>query len=288
MAERIGAVLITRNESANVGPCLDSVAFCDERVVVDSFSSDDTVERACEKAEHVYRREFIHHANQKNWAVDQLDTEWVLVIDADERVPEELAREIRSCVESNAHAGWWLYRRNAFFGRFISGAGWGRDRVLRLYRRDRGRYDDRLVHEEVSLDAGSTAGKCENRLLHFSYTEWGSTFERLLSYSRSGAGERARRGQRGSVGAVLLKPPGRFFREYFLSAGWRDGLHGLVLCQWSAVGIFVREARLLLGEFGNENVNRGPKRDPRVECVQGRVPREVPDSSGYDQTSVED
>jgi glycosyltransferase involved in cell wall biosynthesis len=288
VAERIGAVVITRNESANIGPCLDSVAFCDERVVVDSFSTDDTVDRACEKAEHVYRREFIHHAEQKNWAVGQLDTDWVFVIDADERVPSELAREIRAKMENQTHAGWWIYRRNAFFGRFIRGAGWDRDRVLRLYRRDRGRYDDRFVHEEVSLDPGSTAGSCEHRLLHFSYTEWESTFERLLSYSRSGARQRARRGYRGSVGAVLLKAPGRFLRQYFLDAGWRDGLHGLVLCQWSALGVFLREARLLLGDFGNENVNRGPDRAPRVECVQGRVPRDAAAVAGPDETSVED
>jgi glycosyltransferase involved in cell wall biosynthesis len=288
VAERIGVVVITRNESANIGPCLDSVAFCEERVVVDSFSDDDTVERACAKAEHVYRREFIHHAEQKNWAVGQLDTEWVLVVDADERVTGELAEEIRRIVQGGEHDGWWVYRRNAFFGRFIRGAGWNRDRVLRLYRRDRGRYDDRFVHEEVSLDAGSTAGSCEHRLLHFSYTDWDSTFERLLSYSRSGARERARRGHRGSVGAVLLKPPGRFFRQYVLGAGWRDGLHGLVLCQWSALGVFLREARLLLGEFGNEDVNRGPIRNPRVECVQGRAVREPSRAGGHDQAPVED
>ena len=288
VAERIGAVVITRNESVNIGPCLDSVAFCDERVVVDSFSDDDTVERACAKAEHVYRREFLHHADQKNWAVGQLDTEWVLVVDADERVPDDLAAEIRRHVESGAHDGWWIYRRNAFFGRFIRGAGWGRDRVLRLWRRDHGRYDDRLVHEEVRLDAGSSVGTCEHRLLHFSYTDWDSTFERLLSYSRSGALERARRGQRGSAGAVLFKAPGRFFRQYVLDAGWRDGLHGLVLCQWSALGVFLREARLLLGDFGNEALNGGPNSDPRVEYVQGRPPRDTSRAEEDDQAPVED
>lgn len=273
MGESIGAVVITRNEAANIRACLESLAFCDERVVVDSWSTDSTVEIARELAEHVYRRDFVHHAEQKNWAAGQLDTDWVLVLDADERIGEDLAAELQQCARSTAHDGWWIYRRNAFFGRFIRGAGWGRDRVLRLYRRGRGRYDDRLVHEEVSLVEGATAGRCHHRIDHYSYADWDSTFERLLSYSKSGAAERARRGHRGSVGALLLKPPARFFRQYFLDLGFRDGIHGLVLCQWSAIGVFLREARLLLGETGNEVVNPGPIADPRVECVQGRPPR---------------
>ena len=273
MAERIGAVVITRNEEQNIADCLRSLAFCDERVVVDSFSSDRTVEIACTHAEHVYRRDFIHHAEQKNWAVDQLGSEWVLILDADERVDEDLARELRRHVDEGDRDGWWIYRRNYFFGRFIKGAGWNRDRVLRLYRRDRGRYDDRCVHEEVVLVDGAQAGRCEHRILHYSYTEWASSFQRLLDYSRAGARERARRGQRGSVAAVLFKPCGRFFRQYIIDAGFRDGLHGLVLCQWSALGVFLREARLLLGDTGEAEVSRGPIPEPRVECVQGRLPR---------------
>ena len=288
MSGRIGAVVITHNEAQNIDDCLRSLEFCDERVVVDSFSSDDTVERACRRAEHVYRREFVHHADQKNWAADQLETEWVLVLDADERIPPELATEIRRCVDDGSHDGWWMLRRNFFFGRFIRGAGWQRDRVLRLYRRDRGRYDDLQVHEEVRLDAGATAGTCRERLLHFSYTDWDSTFARLLSYSAAGARERARRGRTGSVSAVLLKPPGRFLRQYVLMAGWRDGWHGLVLCQWAAIGVFLRELRLLTGDFGNEDVNRGPSGVPRVECVQGRFPTASEDAGTHDPRPAEE
>ena len=274
MSEGIGAVVITRNESDNIEACLQSLQFCDERVVVDSFSTDDTVEKACRLAEHVYRREFIHHAEQKNWAVAQLKTPWALVLDADERVSPELAEELRERAASGEHDGWWIYRRNAFFGRYIRGAGWGRDRVLRLYRPNRGRYDDKVLHEEVSLDSGSSAGACEHRLTHLSYVDWESTFQRLLSYSRSGAEQRARNGHHGSVRAVLVKPAARFLRQYFLSAGWRDGLHGLVLCQWSAIGIFLRELRLLLGDYESRGADRGSIRAPSVECAQGRAPVE--------------
>jgi glycosyltransferase involved in cell wall biosynthesis len=271
MAERIGAVVITRNEAENIETCLESVAFCDYRIVVDSFSDDDTVERACGLADLVVRRDFVDHAEQKNWAADQLDTEWVLMLDADERVTPELADEIRRCVDFGSRDGWWIRRRNWFFGRFIRGAGWDRDRVLRLYRRNRGRYDERAVHEEVVMQPGASVGVCENRLSHFTYVDWPSTFERFLNYSRGGASDRRRRGKRSSAQAVVARPAGRFFRQYFLDRGWRDGLHGLVLCQWAAAGVFLRETRLLVEVDGDEDVNRGPGRMPRVECAKGQL-----------------
>ena len=271
MADRIGAIVITRNEAANIEACLESLQFCDRRMVVDSFSDDDTVERACRLADLVVRREFVNHAEQKNWASDQLDTEWILVLDADERISPELADELRRCVEFGTCDGWWIHRRNWFFGRFIKGAGWSRDRVLRLYRMGRGRYDERSVHEEVQMDADASVGTCENRMAHFTYTEWSSTFERFLSYSRGGASDRRRRGKRGSGGAVVFKPVGRFFRQYFVDRGWRDGLHGLVLCQWAAAGVFLRESRLLVEAASDEDVNRGPGANPRVECAKGEL-----------------
>jgi glycosyltransferase involved in cell wall biosynthesis len=271
MAERIGGIVITRNEEANIEECLRSLAFCDTTIVVDSFSTDDTVARACTLADVVVRRDFVNHAEQKNWAADQLDTEWVLVLDADERIGPELADEFRRCADFGEHDGWWVRRRNWFFGKFIRGAGWDRDRVLRLYRRDRGRYDERHVHEEVRMDEGATVGTCENQVAHFSYVDWASTFERFVAYTRGGAADRQRRGKRGSKFAVLLKPLGRFLRQYILDRGWRDGIHGLVLCQWAAAGVFLRETRLLVADVGDETVNRGPAADPRVECAKGRL-----------------
>ena len=120
MAERIGAIVITRNEASNIEACLASLDFCDSRMVVDSFSSDDTVERACPLADLVVRRDFLNHAEQKNWAIDQLATEWVFILDADERVPAGLAAEIRRCVDGGRHDGWWIRRSNWFFGEWAS------------------------------------------------------------------------------------------------------------------------------------------------------------------------
>lgn len=271
MAERIGAIVITWNEAENIERCLESLDFCDTKMVVDSFSTDDTVERASRLADVVVRRDFVNHAEQKNWAVEQLDTDWVVILDADERIPPELADEIRRCVDFGTHDGWWIRRRNWFFGRFILGAGWGRDRVLRLYRPGRGQYDAKAVHEEVRMDGDASAGVCENRLDHYSYVDWPSTFERFLNYSRGGAEDRRARGKGGSSGSVVFKPAARFLRQFFLAGGWRDGLHGMVLCQWAAAGVFLRETRLLVEEDRDEDVNRGPRTVPRVECAKGQL-----------------
>jgi glycosyltransferase involved in cell wall biosynthesis len=269
VADRIAGIVIARNEASNIGACLASLDFCDVRLVVDSFSDDRTVELACETAELVVRRSFVNHAEQKNWAARQVDTDWVLFLDADERIPDALKAEIQECVRAGQADAWWLRRSNWFFGRFIRGAGWSRDRVLRLYRRQRGRYDEREVHEEVRMDPGCSVDTCRHRLLHYSYVDWDSTFGRFLGYSRGGARDRWSRGRRGSIAAVLTRPGMRFLRQYLTDGGWRDGLHGLVLCQWSAAGVFLRESRLLIGEPGDEVVNRGSVAEPRVEWAKG-------------------
>lgn len=272
MSTGIGALVITRNEERDIEACLRGLAFCDERVVVDSFSTDATVEIACRHAEHVVQRTFVDFAEQKDFGLQCLSTPWALVVDADERVDDELAREIVERVARDDHDGFWLFRRNRFFGREIRGAGWQRDRVLRVFRREGARHPRRLVHEEVRLPEGARIGHCRTRLDHHSYRDWPSTFGRLLSYTSRGAAERAGRGHRGSAWRVGTKPLGRFLRQYVAQGGWRDGLHGYVLCTWSAIGVFVREAKLHTGEIAIAGAPSGPV---RVEVVQGRGPTPI-------------
>lgn len=271
----ISALVITRNESSHIEECLRSLGFCDERVVVDSFSDDDTVARAAALADHVYRRDFRTHAEQKNWGMQQLEGEWVLILDADERVPPALAAELQELARGGAqHDGYWIYRTNHFFGRPVIGAGWRRDRVLRFLRAGAGDYPERDLHEEIRLHEGRSAGRCRERLLHYSYEDWPGSFARLRSYSRKGARDLELAGRRASARRLLGAPLLRFLRQYLLQGGFRDGLHGLVLCTWSAFGLFLRWARLRLGET---TLPARPGQDgrQRVERVQGRPPREV-------------
>jgi hypothetical protein len=222
------------------------------------------------------QRSFVNHSDQKNFGIAQLATEWIIIVDADERVSAPLAAEIlqrvRSADTDDGYDGFWLYRSNHFFGRAISGAGWRRDRVLRLFRRDKGYHPEKLLHEEARLVEGARIGRCLQRLEHFSYESWNSTFARLLSYSSRGAAERARRGRRSSPWRVATRPAARFCRQYLLQGGWREGLHGYVLCTWSAIGVFMREAKLVLDEISVPVVGGGSLEEIRVEVVKGPPP----------------
>lgn len=271
----IGALVITGQEEKNIEACLRSLAFCDERVVVDSFSSDRTVELARPLAEHIYRRSFHTHAEQKNWGLRQLNTPWVLIVDADERVPASLREELIQLAREGKADGYWIWRANYFFGRRIRGAGWNRDRVLRFLRQGAGNYPQRAVHEEIALLPGKRVGNCRRRLLHYSYEDWPSTFARLIDYSSRSAAERHARGRRSGARRMIMAPTLRFMRQYLLQRGFLDGLHGFALCALSATQIFLREAKLALGE-GSVAV-RGVALDgsPRVEVVQGRAISEV-------------
>jgi glycosyltransferase involved in cell wall biosynthesis len=270
---RITAIVITHDEASNIEECLRSLAFCDERLVVDSFSQDDTVRRALPLAERVVRREFRDHAEQKNWALEQLDTEWALIVDADERVSEELATELRELADAGEADAYWLHRVNSFFGRWIRGSGWGRDRVLRFLRPGAGAYPEARLHEEIALQRGTRVGHCHSPLRHYSYEAWPSTFERLLRYSGAGAAERQRRGRGFSIARVVLAPSGRWIRQYLLQAGFRDGIHGYALCTWSAIGVFLRELKGYLGEASyGDGSGRAPTAPSRVEVVKGPEP----------------
>ena len=280
MKPSLGALVITRNEEARLGSCLEALAFCDERVVVDSFSTDRTLEIARLHADHVFCREFLHHADQKNWGLAQLSTEWALIVDADEIVPEALAREVRAKIENRAEDGWWIHRRNHFFGREIRHCGWQRDKVLRLLRRGRGRYVDTFLHEEIELTDPSRAGRCQERLLHSSYEDWESSFARLLDYSTRGAYERQRKGRVARVRDLALRPAARFLRQYLLQRGFLDGAHGVALCAWSASGVFLREAKLLLGDTQVPIVARNSAGELRVRGIKGREPQDPKPSGG--------
>ena len=150
----LSVLVIAKNEEANLAECLASCRFADEMLVVDAGSNDRTLEIARASGARVLEHPFESHAKQKNWGLEQLAHDWVLIVDADERVPEELAREIRDhLAKGPAHRGYWIHRRSTFLGREIRGAGWQRDRVLRFFDRRRARYEEKLVHEEVALGA---------------------------------------------------------------------------------------------------------------------------------------
>lgn len=254
--ENVSLVVITFNEELNIERCLESAGGVGEAVVVDSFSTDDTPGLARQAGAEVYQRPFISAADQKNWAIRQATREWVLVLDADESLSGELKREIGEAVARNDRDGYWLKRRNSFLGQRVRFCGWQRDRVLRLFRRSKGQYPPRAVHERLVLD-GRT-GSLRGVLDHMPYRDGDDYLDRMKSYSTRGAEDLYAKGA-GWFPAIALNPPARFVRMYILQLGFLDGAAGFMLCGLAAASVFFKYVRLreLYGE------SMGKERDGR-------------------------
>jgi glycosyltransferase involved in cell wall biosynthesis len=247
--EPLSVLVPTRNEARNLEACLASVRWAEEVVVVDSGSTDGTLAIAREGADRVLEHEYVNSAAQKNWALPQLAHRWVLIVDADERVTPALRAEIESVLARGDRAdGYWIYRENHFFGRPIRGAGWQRDRVLRLFDRSKGAYRPLHVHAEVEI--AGRVGALRARLLHDTYRDLDQYFEKFLRYTRWSAADLKARGVRASGARLLLRPVARFLRQYLLEGGFRYGRHGLVLCMLAAFSVFTKYARRWEDELG--------------------------------------
>ncbi|KPJ59914.1 MAG: hypothetical protein AMJ46_09070 [Latescibacteria bacterium DG_63] len=243
MRAKVTAIIPTFNEEANIRECLESVSWADEVVVVDSFSTDSTVEICREHGVTVVQHEYLNSASQKNWILPRVSNTWVLIVDADERVTEPLRKEILSILGSEPECdGYWIRRRNRFFGKEIRFCGWQRDKVLRLFDRDKGRYEEKHVHAEVSID-GRT-GVLSGHLLHDSYRSFSSYLTKLDTYTDWGAQDDAQGGGRFVTARLLLRPPARFVRMYVLQLGFLDGLEGFILCVLAATSVFIKYAKL--------------------------------------------
>ena len=241
-AESLSALVTTKNEERVIRACLESIRWADEVVVVDSGSTDGTLEIARSIADQVLEHEYESPAAQKNWALPKLRHSWVLILDADERVTPDLRREIESVLADPSRSdGYWIGRENYFYGKPIRSAGWQRDRVLRLFDRSKGAYRPVLVHEEVELHG--RVDRLRARLLHEPYRDLDQYFEKWSRYSRWSAEELRRRGVRASWLRLLLRPWLRFGRMYLLEGGFREGRRGIVLCGLAAFSVFTKYAR---------------------------------------------
>lgn len=237
------AIVPTFNEEETLEACLDSVRFADEILVVDSFSTDRTPEIARAKGARVVQREYGYSAQQKNWAIPQAAHEWVLLVDADERVTPALQEEIQGILrEGPAADGYWVRRVNHFLGRPIRHCGWGRDQVIRLFRRDVSRYQDRQVHAEIDLPGPLPT--LRHPLEHHTFRSFGQYWRKLDIYSDWGARQMYLEGRRTGGFGILVRPLGRFVRMYLLRLGFLEGVHGVVLSLLGAFTVYLKYARL--------------------------------------------
>ncbi len=238
------AIVPTLNEERHIAECLATLGFADEILVVDSGSTDRTREIASavprtRVLEHAYRG----NGPQCNWAMDQATHPWVLIVDADERVPPALAATIARLLAVGPPADqYFLKRENIFLDRVIRHSGWGGDRLVRFLRRGTARYPERRVHADI--EPSGSAPTLDAPLRHFTFRSFEAYLEKLHRYALWGAADLHRAGKSAGWITIGARPLWRFLRTYFVQAGFLDGTPGLVICAMQAYGTFLKWAQL--------------------------------------------
>jgi len=242
----VSIVIPTRNEALQIGECVRGLAWAGEVIVVDGASADGTAESARAAGARVLNGARAGTggqtiAAQRNAGIAAAAHEWVFALDADERIGPELAAELAATVAAPAHDAYAVRRRNVFFGKTITRAGWGEDWVVRLFRRER-RFVERRVHE--GLEPVADVGRLGAPLEHVPYRDLSHYLQKLDRYATWAAEDLAARGRRPRLSDLLFRPPARFARIYLLQLGVLDGWRGAVLCGLAAVSVFLKYARL--------------------------------------------
>lgn len=244
MAATLAACVIACNEEDRIGDCLASVAFADEIIVVDSGSTDRTVAIAREHGARVIVREWPGYVAQKNFALEQAATDWVLCLDADERVSPRLAEEIRRVVAADPGVvvGYRMPRKTFYLGRWILHGGWYPDRKVRLVRRGRARWGGVDPHDRLEAEGpvGTLAGDIEHR----TYRDIADHLRTIDRFTSVAAGESHARGRGGALAGMLFNAPAKFWKMYLLKAGFLDGLPGFVVAVLGSYYVFLKYAKL--------------------------------------------
>ena len=239
----LSVVIITRDEATNIRDALASVAWADERIVVDSGSTDDTIRIAREAGARVETHPWEGYAAQKNHATALATNDWVLSLDADERVTPALADEIRGLLAADPPAeGYRIPRVTRYLGRWIRSTDWYPDSQLRLFDRRKARWADLLVHESVTLDG--TVGYLRGELEHHPYRDIADPLATIDRYTTLAAAQMRRNGRRASIADLALQAPAAFIRNYLLRTGILDGAVGLLVSILNSYYVFLKFAKL--------------------------------------------
>ena len=240
----ISACIITYNEEKNIRRCLESLKWVEEVIVVDSMSSDSTVSLCREFSVSVIQKSWEGHVKQKNFAIAQASNDWILSLDADERVTPELREEIERCLseESNRVDGYYFRRHSYYLGKWINHGGWYPDYKLRLFKKSRGKWGGKDPHDKVILEGTTKYLKAE--LHHFVYQNLSHQIQTVDNFSTITAHGLDSEGERFTVSKLLSRPPLKFLGTYFLKKGFLDGIPGLIISVVSSFYVFLRYAKL--------------------------------------------
>jgi len=240
----LSVAIITKNEEENLRACLQSVAFSGQIVVVDSGSTDATLQIAAEFESDIYREAWHGFGPQKQLAIDKCREPWILILDADERIPPETAEVIKKIVTGQGikEAGFSLPRKNYFQGRWIKHAGWWPDRIVRLFRRGSGRMTEASVHEAVEVKG--LIGALDVPIEHFTESRLSKIIQKIDKYSTLGAEDAFKEGKRSSTCSAFFRAFFTFLQDYVLRGGVLDGMPGLTLAVTDSVNKFFKYAKL--------------------------------------------
>ena len=246
---KISGVVITLDEERSLARAIHSMAFCDEIVVVDSGSTDRTVEIARELGARVVTREWTGYAEQKNFAASQASHDWILSLDADEEVSPALARSVRELQRASDRAAGYVFPRRArYLGRWIHHSGWYPDAKVRLYDRRRGRWVGDFVHESVTVDG--PVARLDGDLLHYTCETFEQHIATVNRYTTLAARQMRRGGRRPGLLAILTAPPWTIFRTYVLRLGFLDGFAGVLIAVMAGFYVFSKYAKAREGTPG--------------------------------------
>ncbi len=237
----LSVIIPTLDESDNIAGVIGSIPGVDEVLVIDSFSQDDTALKAESLGARVLQRQYTGPADQKNWAIPQARNEWILILDADERVTPSLRAEIDQLLSQAEipYDGFWIGRQNYFMGQKINYSGWQGDAVIRLIRRDVCRYNDKQVHEEIET-AGVRIHRLENKMEHYTFKNASHFLDKMRRYGAWSAEDYLAKTPKVGYFQLFWKPFFRFFKHYILKKGFLDGRVGLIISAIMAWGVFLR------------------------------------------------
>ena len=244
----LSVCIVTYNEEDNIRECLKSVSWADEIIIVDSLSDDRTVEICRQYTDRVIRRKWNGYIDQKSFALEHATGEWVLFIDADERLSPGLIKEIKKEIkkENNEYDGFYLPRHIYYLGRWINHGEWYPEYRLRLFKRSKGRIGGIEPHDKVELTAtGRTRVKyLREDMHHFTYKNISAHIQTINKFSSISAKEMEKMGKNFHIFRLLLHPPARFITGYILKGGFKDGIPGLIIAVTCSFHVFLKYCKL--------------------------------------------
>ncbi len=239
----LSVIIITKNEAHNIEDCLQSVAWADEIVVIDSGSNDNTLDICKKYTDKVFVRDWPGYGVQKQRALEMATSEWVLSIDADERVSPELKNEILQVITDVHYDGYEIYFKSEYCGKMIRFGDWWNDKQAVLFRRTKAKFVSALVHEGIDIEG--RIGKLKGKIYHLAFPNLSTVLKKMNDYSNASAEQKIRQGKRGGLVKAITHGLWTFVRGYILRLGFLDGREGFLLAVSNAEGTYYRYLKLM-------------------------------------------